>query len=247
MSILLALAMFVPAGLALFHAWRSTQGLAAVARALRLDTTPLSQLTEGLVEVEGVITALDAPLVAASGRPAVFADVALRGTHGIGKSSRVTHRSHAHRSVKAALTAADGTMVGLDLDHVEVVDASAAFQVVVSRMEEPTRAWATDLSWDTEQLMVTERIVEPGARVVVSGRARVVDAVVDPRTSGYRDGVPVEKKTFVIGGSPEARLLVATGTARQLTWRALWPVVVLLLTALAGLAYAGIVLSLLLA
>ena len=33
----------------------------------------------------------------------------------------------------------------------------------------------------------------------------------------------------------------------ELSWRALWPVVVLLLTSLAGLVYAGIVLSLLLA
>lgn len=245
---LLVLAVCVLTGLALFQAWHATQGVAAAARILRLDTTPLGQITEGLVEVEGVITALDTPLVAPSGRAAVFADVAIRGTNGNGKNTRITHQSRTHRAARAAITAADGTTVGLDLENIAVVDAAATFDVQVARMELPTRAWATDLSADTERLSIAERIVEPGARVVVSGTARVVDAVVDARTSsGYRDGAPVEKKTFVIGGTSEARLLVSTGTARQLSWRALWPVVVLFGTALAGLAYAGVVLSLLLA
>jgi ABC-type Fe3+-siderophore transport system permease subunit len=42
-------------------------------------------------------------------------------------------------------------------------------------------------------------------------------------------------------------MLVSKGSERQLLWRATWPVALLMLTAIAGLAYAGLLLSLLLA
>jgi hypothetical protein len=138
--------------------------------------------------------------------------------------------------------------VKLDFAHLEVVGADGAFSVGgISYLAEPTRAWATDVPGTAMSIQFKERVLQPGARVVVSGIARVTDATVEARPAGYRDGATVEKKTFIIGGTSEARMLVTQGTERQLLWRASWPVAVLMLTAIAGLAYAGLLLAVLLA
>ncbi len=246
MSLLLLIAIGVPVLLALFHVWRATQGVGAIKRIFRLDTTPLRDIREGLVEVEGTIAALETPLVAPSGRAAVFADVELHATRGGGRNTVTLHRSHTQRSVAAELTSDDGTRVKLDFEHLEVVGGGDAFLVGMTDQADVTRAWTTAVPTEATSLGFQERIVAPGARVVVSGVARIVDATVDARSTGYRDGVPVEKKTFVIAGTPDTRMLVAPGSARQLLWRAIWPVAVLGLTALAGLTYASLLLAILL-
>ncbi len=161
----------------------------------------------------------------------------------------MVHQSHTHRAVPAAMTTEDGTTVRLDLEHVEVVGAPSTFYVRISDVAEPTRPWAAAVPSEAQGLTFSERILPASARVVVSGIARVVDATVDPNVegsrAGYRDGVPVEKRTFVIGGSPDVQVLVAEGSAGELLWRASWPVAVLVATGLAGLTYAGILFALL--
>lgn len=248
MSLLLFIAIVAATALAAFHLWRATQGLDAIERIVRLDTTPLRDLAEGSVEVEGVLEALEPAIVAASGRAAVFADVELTATGGGGRNKATVHHSRTHRSVATAITASDGTTVKLDLEHLEVVSAHGVFVVAgLGNLAEPTRPWASEVPNEATSLLFRERVLEPGARVVVSGIARVTDAAVEARPAGYRDGATVEKKTFVIGGAPDARLLVTQGTERQLFWRATWPVAVLVLTACASLAYAGLLLALLVA
>jgi ABC-type Fe3+-siderophore transport system permease subunit len=247
-SLLLFVMTVVPTMLAAFQLWRATQGLDAIKRIVRLDTTPLRDIREGAVEVEGFLEALEPRLLAASGRDAVFADVEVKATRGGGRNSVVVHQSHTQRSVATAITSSDGTKVKLDFSHLEVVGTAAAFVVGgVPNRAEPTRTWAADVPTTATSIQFKERVLQPGARVVVSGIARVADATVEARSTGYRDGATVEKKTFVIGGTPEARMLVSKGSERQLLWRATWPVALLMLTAIAGLAYAGLLLSLLLA
>jgi hypothetical protein len=136
----------------------------------------------------------------------------------------------------------------LELEHLEVVGGYGAFVVRgLPYLAEPTRAWAKEVPDTATSIQIRERVLEPGARVVVSGFARVTDATVEARPEGYRDGATVEKRTFIIGGTAEARMLVAQGSERQLLWRASWPVALLVLAALAALAYAGLLLALLLA
>jgi ABC-type Fe3+-siderophore transport system permease subunit len=247
-SLLLFMMIVVPTMLAAFHVWRATQGLDAIKRIVRVETTPLGDIREGPVEVEGVLEALEPAIVAASGREAVFADVEVKATRGGGRNSVVVHQSHTHRSVATVIKASDGTTVKLDFEHLELAGGEGTFLVGgVPDLAEPTRAWATEVPNTATSIQFKERVLEPGARVIVSGIARVTDATVEARSTGYRDGATVEKKTFVIGGTPEARMLVAQGSERQLLWRATWPVAVLMLTAIAGLAYAGLLLALLLA
>jgi hypothetical protein len=250
-SLLLFFMIVVPTMLAAFQVWRATQGLDAIKRIVRLETTPLRDISEGAVEVEGILEAvepLEPRLLAASGREAVFADVEVKATRGGGRNSVVVHQSHTQRSVATAITASDGTKVKLDFAHLEVVGGDTAFVVGgVPHLAEPTRAWAADVPGTATSIQFRERVLQPGARVVVSGIARVTDATVEARPEGYRDGATVEKKTFVIGGTSEARMLVSQGSERQLLWRATWPVAVLMLTAAVGLAYAGLLLALLLA
>ncbi len=53
MSVFFVLAMCLPAAMGLFHLWRASQGFAALKRIISLRTTPLREIAEGPVEVEG--------------------------------------------------------------------------------------------------------------------------------------------------------------------------------------------------
>jgi hypothetical protein len=98
-TLILFIAIVVPTMLAAFHAWRATQGVDAIMRIVRLDSTPLRDISEGPVEVEGVLEALESPIVAASGREAVFADVEVKATRGGGRNSVMVHQSQTKRSI----------------------------------------------------------------------------------------------------------------------------------------------------
>jgi hypothetical protein len=173
-SLLLFVMTVVPTMLAAFQLWRATQGLDAIKRIVRLDTTPLRDIREGAVEVEGFLEALEPRLLAASGRDAVFADVEVKATRGGGRNSVVVHQSHTQRSVATAITSSDGTKVKLDFSHLEVVGTAAAFVVGgVPNRAEPTRAWAADVPTTATSIQFKERVLQPGARVVVSGIARL--------------------------------------------------------------------------
>lgn len=73
---------------------------------------------------------------------------------------------------------------------------------------------------------------------------RVVDAKVEASVSGYRDGVPVEKNTFVFGGAAKARMIVSEGSEAELLWRATWPVLVLAATSTSAFLFAALVIQL---
>jgi hypothetical protein len=172
-SLLLFVMTVVPTMLAAFQLWRATQGLDAIKRIVRLDTTPLRDIREGAVEVEGFLEALEPRLLAASGRDAVFADVEVKATRGGGRNSVVVHQSHTQRSVATAITSSDGTKVKLDFSHLEVVGTAAAFVVGgVPNRAEPTRAWAADVPTTATSIQFKERVLQPGARVVVTRRSR---------------------------------------------------------------------------
>lgn len=247
MRILLFLCLAILFSLSGFYFSRARRGWRAVARILRVATRPIAKIEEGPVEIEGTIRALERPIRGPSGKRCVYAEVQVAGfTHG-GKNRERVHSETEERVAPAVVVDAAGDQVKIDLSEIELLGDHVMINGPRGKMRQSTKSWTKNVAVRAQHLEIIESSVQHDVRVVVSGRAKVVDSKVEMNEGGYRDGAPTEKKTFLIHGTPDEPLLVSEGTERQLLWQASWPVALLVVCATVALAFAGVVIAVLVA
>jgi len=226
-----------------WHLYCAVRGIPAIIRVVRTRALPIAELVDGDVEIAGTIRAVGATVVSPSGRKCVFVDVALLGTRGAGKQRQKVHEEHFQRKAVADVVDASGAAVRLDFANVEVVAPVFVTRGATLALEPAARGYCDFGEKIVEEVVLTERAIEDGIRVCVSGVARVVDSKVETTEGGYRDGVPVEKKSFMMAGAPNKRMLVSEGSEAALLWRATWPVVVLTATSAAAFLFSALVIA----
>lgn len=239
------LVMLVP--LAGYYLHLARRGLRAVTRIIRLETRPVTELEEGPVELAGTIRALERPIRGPSGHRCVYAEVKVDGyTHG-GKNREVIHSETEERVVPAELVDASGAKVRVDFENVEVLGEHTMISGNRGVLRQATKSWTKKVAPRAQYIEINETRVTQDAKVVLTGRATVVDAKVEMGEGGYRDGAPTEKRTFLVSGTEDEPLLVTEGTEAKLLWKATWPVALLVACATIALTFAGVLIAVIIA
>lgn len=226
------------------HLVLAIRGIPAITRIVRTRTRPISELAEGDVELTGIVRAVGETVVSPSGRKCVVVDVALMATQGKGKQRKTVKEEKLVREAVADVVDATGATVRLDFANVEVV-APVVTMWLDTRTADPAARGYFDFGEKmVDDVHFIERAIEDGARVCVSGIARVVGSKVETTAAAYRDGVSVEKKSFVVAGSAGKRMLVSEGSEAMLLWRATWPVLALTAASTSAFLFAALVIQL---
>lgn len=249
MSFLVFVAAMVLVAVAIFYLGLARRGSRAIGRIVRLDTIRIADIIEGPVELTGTIRAIEKPIRAPSGHRCVYAMVKVEGSVGSGKSRHVIHSESEDRLVPAELVDETGAKVRVDLENVEVLGSGTMISGHPSQLRQSTKSWTKNVPERAQGVTITETIVVHDRHVILSGRATVIDSKVamEQDEGSYRDGAPGEKKTFLISGTEEEPILVTEGTERQLLWQAGWPVAVLAISAAIALAFAGVLIAVIIA
>lgn len=229
--------------LGLLHLRAAVRGVPAIVRLVRTRTKRIADLTEGNAEIAGTIRAVGDAVRSPTGRECVYVDVEVTGMRGKGKQRFTVHSERIKREAVAEVVDSDGAAVRLDFEHVEIVAPAATTRVDFPLLGPDATSYCR-FETPVEDVSLQERVIPSGVQVFVSGVARVVDAKVEASVSGYRDGVPVEKKTFVFGGAAKARMIVSEGSEAELLWRATWPVALLAATSTSAFLFAALVIQL---
>lgn len=226
------------------HLVLALRGIPAIARIVGTRSRPIGELAEGDVEITGTIKAVGETVVSPSGRKCVVVDVALMATQGKGKQRKTVKEEKLVREAVADVVDATGATVRLDFANVEVVAPVVATWLETRTADPAARGYFDFGEKVVDDVHFIERAIEDGARVCVSGIARVVGSKVETTAAGYRDGVSAEKKSFVIAGSATRRMLVSEGSEKILLWRATWPVVALTAASASAFLFAALVIQL---
>lgn len=196
---------------------RASGGFAAVADLLRMRARAIRALEAGLVEVEGTIEAVEAPITGLSKVRSVAVVTILR-------SARRTVRGRTALGEKRRVEAARATLrdgsgaCELDLEHAEILgQVWAATDMPIASFQEIAPAWASELCVEgATHITVDERIIPEGARVLVSGRATEI-----AKAEGSGDRGPGPR--FRLEGSATRALLLGFGGRTRLLLRAIAP------------------------
>ncbi|MDB4940828.1 MAG: hypothetical protein JWP97_362 [Labilithrix sp.] len=218
-------------------------GWDAVRRLRAVQRRPIRELHEGAVEISGVVRLAgpDEPVLPPSGRPAVAMHLKVTAFRGNGKNRVVVHRQEIERRVPTLITDDAGGVALLDFENVEIVAPTTGVKARQGVFSLAALAWVPSVPGGADSIVLEERIIEVGEHVMVSGHARIREAVIEHAAApGYRDGVPTTRTSFLVHGSPTARLIIGPGSERQLLFRAGWPVVLLVGAAAVSLAYAAL-------
>jgi hypothetical protein len=196
---------------------RARGGFTAIADLLRMRARAVRALEAGLVEVEGTIEAVEAPITGLSKVRCVAVVTTLR-------SARRTIRGRIPLGEKRRVEAARATLrdasgaCELDLEHAEVLgQVWTAADVPIASFREAAPAWASELCAEgATHVTVEERIIPEGARVLVAGLATELSLAEEAGDRGSRPRFRVE-------GSPSHALLLGFGGRTRLLLRAIAP------------------------
>ena len=159
---------------------------------LATRTTAVSELKAGAVELAGVIEPSGADaLESGASRPCVIVHTVVDNKVGRNNFKEVSRET---RAVPAVLRDASGACP-ISLAHVELLGETW------ERLDAGGRT--------------TEIVIPAGARVVITGVARLE---AHPGEGDYRGGA----QRLVVGGTPEAPLVIAIGEQTAAVWRYGW-------------------------
>ena len=244
------LSMFVVVALVGLSLYCVSLAVAALPTLKRLRATQMRavrDLVEGPVEVTGTIRATEATFLSPKARAAVLAAVDVKVAKQQGKSSTTLHSNVEHRKMPANLVDDDGAVVSLDFDHVEIVSPEEIARSQPDQMPSQMRYWLASCQASTlasaNTVVCREHTILDGERVTVRATARVVSSTVErAEVEEYRGAAPTERKTFVLEGSLDNKLVIAAGSRSELMFSATWPLVMLFACAATALAFAGFLL-----
>ena len=220
-------------------AWRGT---AAARRALALERVRIADITEGRVELAGVVLLGDDVIVSPSGKRCAAVKVGMTGREGESpKSRRTVSDVQVLRTAKNVLLADESGTVELDLENVELVAPMYSADGPVSEMSGQIH-WREHVGGATSYVVVTELVIAERERVVVYGHAEPMGEEMEQAQAddaGYRGADPKVRRRYRVSGQPTDRLVMTAGSERALLLRAAWPVALLIFTGTVFLGHAA--------
>jgi hypothetical protein len=197
---------------------RAADGFPAVFAVLQTRTRAIQAIAAGPVEIEGAISAADAPITGLSRVRCVAALTTVRSARGTGKGRTSLGEQRRVEVTRATLRDGSGACE-LDLEHTEILgQAWVAADMPVADFQEDAPAWASALVFPgATHVTVEEQIIPEGARVLVSGRATALSLAEGA-------GAPGATPRFRVEGAPSLLLLLAFGGRTRLLLRTIAPV-----------------------
>lgn len=200
------------------------RGVPIVGRLLRRPTSTVARLREGPVELSGKVMAIGEPVLSISGHRCVAAKTTVSSRAGTGDRSSGTGSQESLRLAPAVrLVDATGTCV-LELANAQIVGEHWQSKSI-SGGQLANVPWVDLIPPRSAAVAVAEELILDGATVLVSGDATLL--VTPPET--YREG-PAEQ--WVISGSADHLLVIASGGQTRLVVRTLASAVFVLASAL---------------
>jgi len=193
----------VPASLAILASIRVVRAWLSIAQLVQRSTTPIAELVEGPVEIEGTIRVCEEPIVAPSGVRCAAVTVHATRVEVRDNGKRVIHGTTSVTRV-ASCTVEDGHggRVRVEADGNVSLQGEAFVSGELAVGELPD-AWAALAKPPALHVLVEEHRIEDGAHVVVHGVAEPTEG----ESAAYRVGTamrivsPAESPMLILRGA----------------------------------------------